>query len=417
MSLSFAVLKIRDFRMTLITRFCVMTAWVGQDVIVGWQVYSLTHSPFMLGLTGLAEAVPALICALFAGHIVDISRPYRIFITCVGLLFLDSLVMMLFGGQIIPAPGGIVLWLFVGTFIGGLVRAFIMPASFALLPQIVPRTQMPAASAWLTSNFQMATVISPAIVGIVYGGYGARTAWMIPVIFACIAFTTYLIGISEHPRNWRSSEKREKAVKSIRAGWSYIFKNRTLLSIMALDMFAVLFGGAVSMLPAYADQILHVGPKGLGLLRAAPAMGAIVTALLLAIRPFKLIKATTMLWVVVGFGICMIGFGLSTMFWLSMLFLAFSGVFDSVSMVIRSTLMQLLTPDSMRGRVSAVNSMFIISSNEIGAFESGVAAKFLGLMPSVVIGGVGTLIVVGVTALISPKLRKTVVSADVPGIK
>jgi hypothetical protein len=175
---------------------------------------------------------------------------------------------------------------------------------------------------------------------------------------------------------------------------------------MALDMFAVLFGGAVAMLPAFADQILHVGPTGLGTLRAAPAVGAIITALLLALRPMKVIKATTLLWVIAGFGMCMIGFGLSTVFWLSLLILACGGAFDSVSMVIRSTIMQLLTPDEMRGRVAAVNSMFIISSNEIGAFESGVAARFLGLVPSVVFGGLGTLLVVAITASVSPTLRK-----------
>ena len=181
---------------------------------------------------------------------------------------------------------------------------------------------------------------------------------------------------------------------------------------MTLDMFAVLFGGAVAMLPAYADQVLHIGSEGLGALRAAPAFGAGLTALALAVWPMKNIRATTLLWVVVGFGLCVIGFGISTIFWVSMAMLALSGVFDSVSMVIRSTLMQLLIPDAMRGRVSSVNSMFIISSNEIGAFESGTAAKLLGLVPSVIFGGIGTLVVVSLTALLSPKLRKTVVRAD-----
>ncbi len=413
MSLSFSVLKIRDFRVTLLTRFCVMVAWVSQDVIIGWQVYSITRSPFMLGLTGLAEAVPALVCALFAGHIVDISRPYRVFITCIGIMCINSFILMLIGGGHIIFPGSVVAWLFAGIFISGLTRAFIMPASFALLPQIIPKAKLPAASAWLTSGFQISVVTAPALAGLVYGGYGAYGAWFIPITFILSAFLFHSLLLSATPRNWRSGEKREAAMKSIKAGWKYIFTNRTLLSVMALDMFAVLFGGAVSMLPAYADQVLHVGSEGLGTLRAAPAIGAIFTALILAIRPMKTIKGTTMLWVVAGFGLCIIGFGLSKIFWLSILFLIMSGVFDSISMVIRSTLMQLLTPDSMRGRVSAVNAMFIISSNEIGAFESGSAAKLFGLVPSVVIGGVCTLIIVATTAIIYPKIRKTAVSSEI----
>jgi hypothetical protein len=182
--------------------------------------------------------------------------------------------------------------------------------------------------------------------------------------------------------------------------------------MMGLDMLAVLFGGAVAMLPAYADQVLHIGSQGLGVLRAAMAIGAIVTALVLAVQPMKKVTAVQMLWVVTGFGICMIGFGLSTSFWLSMLFLIIAGAFDSVSVVIRGTMVQLLTPDHMLGRVASVSSMFIISSNELGAFESGTLAKVMGLVPSVVAGGIGTLIVVALTAIASPELRRTVVDAD-----
>ena len=406
------VLKIRDFRVILLTRLFVMTAWISQDVIIGWQVYSLTHDAFMLGLTGLAEAIPALICALVAGHIVDISRPYRVFLVALGVLALNAFFLMLVGGGHIAMPGGILPWLFVGIFVSGLARAFTMPASFSLLPQIVPRKLMSSASAFLTSGFQMATVIAPAIAGIVYGGYGAQIAWYLPVVFIFISFILQLLGISAHPRKWKSEQKREPAIVSIKSGWKFILVNKTLLSVMALDMFAVLFGGAVAMLPAFADQVLHVGSEGLGALRAAPAVGAIAVALLLAVRPMKKIKASWLLWAVVGFGLCMIGFGLSSNFLLSLFLLALSGGFDSVSMVIRQTLMQWLTPDDMRGRVSSVNSMFIISSNEIGSFESGTAAKFLGLVPSVVFGGICTLAVVAATALLSPKMRSITIDAD-----
>ena len=201
-------------------------------------------------------------------------------------------------------------------------------------------------------------------------------------------------------------------MQSIRGGFQFILNNPVLLSVMILDMFAVLFGGAVAMLPAVADQILHVGSEGLGALRAASAVGAILMAMFLAIRPFRTIRATTLMWVIAGFGACIIGFGLSESFAVSMLFLVLSGMFDSVSMVIRGTLMQWLTTDEVRGRVTSVNSMFIISSNEIGAFESGVAAKLLGLAPSIVFGGAMTLLVVASTALLSPKFRRTQVKAE-----
>lgn len=411
-AIKFDVLRIRDFRVTMLTRFFIMMGWIAQDVIIGWQVYSITRSAFVLGLTGLAEAVPAIVCALFAGHIVDISRPYRVFLVVVSVMSLNAVCLLAIGGGFVEMPGGIVPWLFAGIFISGLTRAFTMPSFFALLPQIVPRHQMPSASAFLTSNFQLATVIAPAMAGLVYGGYGARTAWFIPTFFILSSLLVHLTGMSAHPRNWRSEQRREPAIVSIRAGWSFILTNKILLSVMALDMFAVLFGGAVAMLPAVADQVLHVGSEGLGMLRAAPAIGAISVALILAVRPFKMIRASLLLWVVVGFGVCMIGFGLSGNFTLSMILLALSGMFDSVSMVIRSTLMQWLTPDDMRGRVSAVNSMFIISSNELGAFESGVAARVLGLVPSIVFGGIGTLAVVAATALLSPRMRTLVVKAE-----
>ena len=409
-SFSVSVLRLRDFRLLLFTRVFGMMALQAQDVIVGWQIYSLTKDPFMLGLAGLTEAVPAIACALFAGHIVDISRPHRVFLNCIGLLAVNALALLLMAGGIVPIPGGTIIpILFICIFLSGIVRSFIMPSSFSLLSQIVKRSDLPAASAWMSSGFQVAAISGPAVAGIIYGGYGVLDAWVLPVSLMAVAFLL-LAGMHVNVRGYRSSERREPAAKSIKAGWSFILSNPVLLSVMTLDMFAVLFGGAVAMLPAYADQVLHVGSQGLGELRAAPALGAILVAVLLALRPMKIVRASTLMWVIVGFGACMIGFGLSESFPLSIGFLAISGSFDSVSMVIRGTLMQILTPDAMRGRVSAVNSMFIISSNEIGAFESGLAAKLLGLVPSVVIGGMGTLVVVALTALVSPKFRRTVVN-------
>lgn len=412
MALSITVLRNRDFRLLMMTRVFAMFALQAQAVIVGWQVYTLTHDPFMLGLVGLTEAVPAIIFALFAGHLVDVHRPYMIYTACLGALTLNVLALLLFAGGIIPIHDTHVLrFLFAGVFFSGLARSFIMPASFSLLAQIVPRRDIPAASAWLSSGFQVAAIVGPAMAGLIYGGYGSQVAWYIPVMCMGAAFVM-IMGVGQTHRHYRSAAVREPAVKSIVAGWKFILHNRVLLSVMALDMLAVLFGGAVAMLPAFADTVLHTGSEGLGLLRAAPAAGSILTALYFALKPMQKIKGSVLLWVVIGFGVCIIGFGLSKTFLVAAIFIALSGAFDSVSMVIRGTLMQLLIPDAMRGRVSSVNSMFIISSNELGAFESGAAASLFGLVPSIIIGGVGTLLVVGITALCSPKLRRLVVDAD-----
>lgn len=412
-SLSFSVLRIRDFRMLLCGRMFVMMALKAQSVIVGWQVYSLTHDLLMLGLIGLAEAIPALSCALFAGHIVDNSRPHRVYLISSITLAINTFALFLIAGGVVPTPGGnVVPWIFAGIFISGIARCFIMPASFSLFPQIVPRSETSAGAAWMSSGFQLAAIAGPAVAGLVYGGYGAMAAWMFPTFLLALTLLM-LCRISHTPRHYKSAVAREPMMKSIKMGWKFITGNQIMLSVMALDMVAVLLGGAVSMLPAYADQVLHVGSEGLGALRAAPAFGAIIVALIMALWPMKRIYGTTLLYVVAGFGISIIGFGMSTIFWLSMLFLAASGAFDSVSVVIRTTIMQLLTPDHMRGRISSVNSMFIISSNEIGAFESGFAARILGLVPSVIFGGIGTLLVVFITAIAAPGLRKAVIEVDV----
>lgn len=413
MALSYNVLRNRDFRRLMLTRLCGIFGLQAQAVIVGWQVYTLTKDPLMLGLVGLVEAVPAIIFALFAGHVVDVSRPHRVFLNCLGGHALISLLLLLVaGGMLGMGSDEIVIALFIGVFFSGVTRSFIMPASFTLLSQIVPRHDIPAASAWMSSGFHLAAIAGPAVAGIVYGGYGSSVAWFMPLIFIVCAYVI-INGIAPHHRQYKGQEKREPAIASIRTGWRFVLGNKVLLPIMTLDMFAVLFGGAVAVLPVFADQILHTGSEGLGLLRASPAVGSIITALYFALKPMRKIHATTLLWVISGFGVCMICFGLSRSFGLAAFFLGLSGAFDSVSMVIRSTLMQLLIPDAMRGRVSALNGMFIISSNEIGAFESGAAASLLGLVPSIIVGGGMSLLVVGVTAVFSPKLRKLVVDADV----
>jgi len=407
--LSFSILRNRNFRTLLCTRVFLQLGLQAQAVIVGWQIYSITKSTLLLGVAGLTEAIPAILGALVAGHVVDtVGHPVVIYRLCIAALMTNMLVFLLFAGGMAAPPGGSLLpWIFGGIFFSGLARSFVIPTSFSLLPHVVPRSEFPAAAAWQVSGFQVASITGPAIAGLVYGGYGAHRAWILPALLMGIAcLTSNLIRLPRHPP---SGERRESAVKSIHAGWKFIAGHPVLLSVMSLDMFAVLFGGATAMLPAYADRVLHVGAEGLGALRAAPALGAVAVSLLFAFRPMKNLSAARMLCAVTGFGLCMIGFGLSTSFALSMGLLALSGVCDSTGVMIRGTMMQLLTPEAMRGRVSSISSMFIISSNEIGAFESGVAARLLGLVPSVVAGGMVTLFVVAFVATVSPRFRKTVV--------
>ncbi len=409
--LSFSLLKSREFRLLVLTRMFSLSALQAQAVIIGWQIYTLTGDPLLLGLAGLAEAVPAIACALFAGYVVDHARPQRVYLYCLLALMLNTITLFLIGSGLIPlANDHFLILAYTAIFVSGFARSFIMPASFSLLAMLVPKRDIAAASAWMSTGFQTAMIVAPAVAGLVYGGYGAVAAWLMPLALMVAAFAM-MFGIKAQPYA-RPNEKREPALKSIREGWRFIMKTPVLLGAMSLDMLAVLFGGAVALLPAFATDVLNVGSEGLGALRGAPAAGALIMALMLAIRPMRTIPITRLLWVVAGFGISMIGFGLSTSFWLSLFFLMLSGVFDSVSMVIRQTLMQLMTPDNMRGRVSSVNSMFIISSNEIGAFESGALAKLIGLVPAVVAGGVGTLIVAGAAAWFSPSMRKTVISTE-----
>ena len=404
---SFGVLKIRNFRALLFTRMFIMMALQAQAVIVGWQIYSITKDPFMLGLTGLAEAIPAITCALFAGHVVDVGKPHFIYRAAIFALAANTLVLFTFAGGHVAMDRSWLIYLIYGAiFFSGLARAFVVPSSFTMLSLVVKREEMPSAAAWMGTGFQAASILSPALAGLIYGGYGPTVAWAMPAMLMTMAFImVHGIKVTSHPRG----EIRESAVKSIKAGWKFIWEKKILLNMMALDMFAVLFGGAVAMLPAIAEDVLHVGSQGLGMLRAAPAVGAVFTTLYLAILPMQHVSTARLLFVVGAFGVCMIGFGLSTSFWLSMLFLMASGVFDSVSMTIRATLMQLLTPDHMRGRVSSISSMFIISSNEIGAFESGTAARLLGLVPSIVFGGVCTLGIVAFITVMSKQMRQTVV--------
>lgn len=411
MPLAYDILKDSNFRQLVSARMFCHMGLQALAVIAGWQIYSLTKSEFLLGLIGLTEAIPAILSALFSGYVVDISTPHRVYIMCVTTLCLNLGGLFLLGGKIIPLDHAYLIpALFIGVLISGIARSFMMPAYFSLTPQVVDRKDYASASAWGNTAIQIAVMTGPVLAGVIYGYAGVTAAWVLPVTFMTLGLLCIL-----NIRPARLYEKvglEKSALGNIVEGWKFVINHRMLLTVMALDMFAVLFGGAVAMLPAIASEVLHVGPEGLGLLRTAPAFGAILTAVYFALKPMKTFPLTRMLWTVGAFGICMIGFGLSTSFLLSIIFLALSGLFDTISVVIRATLKQILTPDHMRGRVASISSMFVISSNEIGAFESGTAARLMGLVPSVIFGGVMSLVVVAATYALTPNLRQKIYTSD-----
>jgi len=400
---AYDVLKIADFRKFLFGRFFVTISIQMTAVIVGWQIYELTKDPMALGMLGLAEAVSFFAVAMFAGHVADIVDRKKILVVTNFLLLLGGAALLFLSlnqSHLLKAKG--VLPIYGVMFFLGAVRGFIYPANIAIAAQIVPRSMYPRSSAWTSLVWQVAAVSGPAVGGLVYGFFGVSNAYLVAIASALISFTAFL-NIKSYPVQARRID--ESISRSLSTGVRFVFKNQMILSAMALDMFSVLFGGAVAVLPMFAD-VLQVGPKGLGFLRAAPAVGAMVMSLWLAHHPPVKQAGRKLLLVIAGFGLCMIVFALSKNFYLSLLALALSGLFDNVSVVIRSTIVQLFTPDHMRGRVASVNSVFIGSSNEIGAFESGLAAKLMGLAPSVVFGGAMTLLVVAVTSMVAKKLRK-----------
>jgi MFS family permease len=399
----FAALRFKEFRFYIAARFFLTTAVNFQAVCVGWQIYEITKDPLSLGLIGLAEAIPYIMIALFAGYVVDHYDRRKILLTAISVLVISSISLFYFSMNLEDAAVKSVLPIYILIFITGLARGFISPSMFAIMSQLVPKNLFGNSSTWNSTVWQIGAVGGPALGGFVYGFLGVAKAYLLNTFLFTLAFLFFSLITA---REVIKSEKAEGLRKSLTAGIKFVFGNQLLLSALSLDLFAVFFGGAVALLPMFADQILMVGPKGLGILRSAPAFGAMLMAIILAYHPLKENAGKKLLYAVALFGVCIVGFGLSTNFYVSLVFLALSGAFDNISVVIRTTIVQMQTPDHMRGRVSSVNSIFIGSSNEIGAFESGFAAKLLGLVPSVVFGGSMTMLVTGITARFAPKLRK-----------
>ncbi len=397
------VLNVKSFRYFLLTRIMLTLGLQMQAVVVGWQIYKLTQDPFSLGLIGLAEAIPALSIALYAGHIADIHNKKKILIfALLGLLFC-SLGLLFTVSQNFLETSQTVWLMYAFILISGFARGFYSPAAFSVIPQLINRNLLTQASTLNSTSWQFAAVIGPALGGLFYAWFGIIYTFII----ICLAIVVALFCISNIVLLFEPTAKRIESIgKRLKEGIAFVFNNKVMLSAISLDLFSVLFGGAVALLPIFANEILKVGAEGLGFLRAAPSAGAVITMLFLSAGQQIKQPGKTLITVVGGFGLCMIAFALSTNFYLSLLFLFLSGAFDSVSVVIRGNILQLLTPDEMRGRVSAVNTMFIGSSNEIGAFESGLAARLLGTVPSVIFGGCITLIVVAITNYKAKQLKE-----------
>lgn len=400
---AYAALRMPDFRRFLAMRLSTTLAIQIMSVSVGYFVYDLTGDPLMLGFVGLTEAIPAISISLWAGHLADKYDRRSILAVCLSLMVFATLslfTLALFQESMSRSLllGGI----YFVIFLTGIARGFFSPTNFAFLPQLVDVRALPNAISWNSSTWQVASITGLGLGGLLYGFAGVTRAF---AVMAALTVLALFILLQIAPRPAPVLPPGISALSRIREGLRFVFKNQLIWGSSVLDLFAVLFGGAVALLPVFAKDILKVGPEGLGILRAAMALGAILTAVYLAHRPLGRRAGALMLACVAGFGLCIIGFGLSRLFWLSFLFLFLCGVLDEVSVFVRAYIVQHLTPNHLKGRVSSVNSIFIVSSNELGAFESGLAAKFLGTVPAVVFGGLVTLLVVGITWWKVPKLR------------
>jgi MFS family permease len=392
-----AVLRNRDFTFFLAARFLATLAVQMQTVAVGWQVYAVTRDPLDLGLIGLSQFLPFVLLILPAGHIADTRDRRRIISVCFALECVCALLLLVLAlrGLHSAVPVFAVMVLF------GIARAFAMPTGQALLPNLVSREQFGTAVALNSSTWQVATIAGPALGGVIYLS-GA------PVVYATVA-ALLAVAVLLTLMVRRGGERRESAeapsLRTLLSGLSFVWSRRPLLGAISLDLFAVLFGGATALLPVYAADVLHVGPEGLGLLRTAPGVGAVLCGLAIGVVPISRHAGRWMFGGVVVFGVATITFGLSNNFWLSVAALAVMGVGDMVSVYIRHLLVQLETPDEIRGRVSAVNAVFIGASNELGEFESGLTAAWFGVVPAVVVGGCATLLVAGAWSRLFPELR------------
>lgn len=397
------VLKLSLFRRYLTFRLFLIGALNMQVTILAYWVYDISHDVRLVGELGLWEAIPAIGCSFFSGHFVDQKEKRKLLLTCSIIYILIASYfcsLSLMHGQQLSTTAT-VRFVFLGIFIGGVVRSFIGPSTFSMLGLLVRREQLQMATGWSSTSWYLGSVLGPLVGGLLIGTIGVQYS----LVAVAVTLLIPTIAMLRIPAQQIMKKGKEPIMQSLRQGIGFVFRSPIILSVLSLDMFAVLFGGAVALLPVYAKDILHVGELGYGILRAAPGIGAIATMLVLSFLPLEKKAGIKLLLCIAAFGICMIVFGVSTWFPLSMAMLLLGGMFDAVSVAIRGTILQLHTPDHMRGRVAAVNTMFISSSNELGEVESGYTAAWMGVVPSVVFGGSMTLVVVLLTFLLVPSLR------------
>jgi len=398
----YASLRLPHFRRYVLAVVVMTLATMIQGTIVGWQVYELTHDPLALGLIGLAEALPYIGASLFAGHVADRYDRRRVAIAALVVVFASAVALLVLPTMLHDSPRALVRAIFSVIVASGLARSFLQPARQALGAELVPRELFSNSVTWRSGAWQLAAVIGPALGGGLYAVGGIRLAYSTSAVLVLVAIVALLM---VHRTPSLPSPSSESIGTSLAAGVRFVFGERIVLGALSLDLFSVLFGGATALLPVYAAEILHVGPQGLGLLRSAPAIGAVIMSASLAhAKPFQR-TGRLLLQSVAFFGVTIIVFGLSTNIFVAVAALAIGGAADMISVFIRSTLLTTRTPPEMLGRVMSVNGIFVGSSNEIGAFESGVTARWFGTVPSVVMGGVMTLVVVVVTAWRNPTLR------------
>lgn len=414
----YAALRYREFNIFILVRFALVFGWSMQFIIIEWQVYALTKDPLYIGLIGLMEIIPALGMALFAGHIVDQKEKRNLLAVCIALFSIISFVLFWITSPEISEAWSTkqILYSIYGlVFFGGLLRSFFGPSIFSLVALIVPKKVYPNAATWNSSTWQMARVLGVAFAGFSISWLGETDQmgvhWSLCIVFGLVMLSLLmLLQIKRKPI--LNPNIGEPMIQSLKEGVNFVFKTKAILGALTLDMVSVLFGGAIALAAVFATDILQVGPEGFGILVAAPNVGSFLTMLVTAYIPIVKKAGMKLLVAVFGFGLSIIAFGLSSIFWISVIALFFSGVFDGVSMVIRQTILQLKTPDHMRGRVSSVNSMFVGSSNELGAFESGLTAKLMGTATAVVFGGTMTLITVITTSIVLPSFRKLDLTKD-----
>jgi MFS family permease len=399
-------LRISEFRNLMIGRFLFIMGLRMMGTLVGWWIYELTNAPFAIGLIGLAEVIPAVSLALYAGHVIDKSEKRKLLLKGVILYWCCALILLFLSmdiGALKLTSLQIAIGIYFIVFCTGIIRSFTGPSFGTIVGAVVPKNLLQNATTWSQGIWLSASVLGHAIVGFIIAGFGHTGSLIVVVTLVGIGYGFIAMIKSKPPH---ADVVDQKTLESVKEGLRFVFNSKEVFGALSLDLFAVLFGGAVAMIPVFAKDILKVGPIGFGWLNAASDIGAIIIILIITVFPANRGQGKKLLLAVAGFGVCIIVFALSKIFWLSFIMLLLSGILDGFSMIVRGTIVQLKTPDHMRGRVMSVNSMFINSSNELGQFESGVAAKAMGVIPSVVFGGALTLLVVGVTWFKAPALKK-----------